>query len=276
MLPDGFTFNQANLQDYVDCPRRFQLRYVQGKRWPAVAAEPLSEHETFVRRGAQFHRLVERHQLGLPAESLIAGLDDPILRSWWDAYLSFAALHALPGQRLPEFRLSGELFGVRVVAALDLVVVAPGSHVTIFDWKTYSHMPPRSWLATRMQTVLYPYLVAAVGPALWGDWLQPDLVSMVYWGSAAPDSPVTFQHSAEQHRLNGARLRELVQAILGGEAGAVWPLTAETRLCAHCQFRSHCNRGTVAGAFAGMSDWEEALPDELGALLLDDVAEVGF
>lgn len=276
MLPDGFTFNQANLQDYVDCPRRFQLRYVQGQRWPAVAAEPLSEQEAFVRRGAQFHRLVERHQLGLPPESLTAGLEDSVLRSWWDAYLSFAALHALPGQRLPEFGLSGGLCGVRVVAVLDLVVVAPGSHVTVFDWKTYGHLPPRSWLASRMQTVLYPYLVAAVGPGLWGEWLQPDLVSMIYWVPAVPDSPVVFQYSAEQHRQNGARLEGLAQAILGGEAEAVWTLTAETRLCAHCQFRSHCNRGTVAGAFDGLGDWDEILPEHSGGLQFEDVAEVGF
>ncbi len=276
MLPDGFTLNQTNLQDFVDCPRRFQLRYVQGRRWPAVMAEPLSEHEAFVRRGVRFHRLVERHQLGLPAERLVSGLEDPILRSWWEAYLSFEALHALSGQRLPEFRLSGKLCGVRAMAALDLVVVEPDSHLTIFDWKTYGYLPSRVWLASRMQTVLYPYLVAAVGPALWGGWLQSDLISMIYWVPVASDSPVTFQYSAEQHWENSARLAGLVQAILAGEVDAVWPLTDEPRRCDHCQFRSHCDRGTVAGTFAGVDDWEEVPLEVLGALLFDDVVEVGF
>lgn len=27
-LPGSFHFTQSSLQDYLDCPRRFQLRYV--------------------------------------------------------------------------------------------------------------------------------------------------------------------------------------------------------------------------------------------------------
>ncbi len=276
MLPDGFTFNQANLQDFVDCPRRFQLRYVQGQQWPAVAAEPLSEHEAFVRRGAQFHRSVERHQLGLPAAEIAAGLDDPVLHTWWDAYLGFEMLHALPGERFPELRLSAELFGVRAMAALDLVVVEPGSRVTIFDWKTYGHVPRREWLASRLQTVLYLYLLAAVGPEMWGDWLKPELLSMVYWFPVKPDSPVVFSYSRQQCQEAGDRLAGLIQAILVGGEGGIWPLTSETRLCEYCQFRSRCGRGIAAGAFGEFGELDEMAADAGGILAFEDVEEVGF
>jgi len=37
-LPTGFRFSQASLQDYVDCPQRFQLRYLAALQWPAVEA----------------------------------------------------------------------------------------------------------------------------------------------------------------------------------------------------------------------------------------------
>lgn len=277
MLPDGFTFNQANLQDFVDCPRRFQLRHVQGQQWPAVMAEPLSEHEAFVRRGAQFHRLVERHQLGLPAAEIVAGLGDPVLRAWWEAYLGFEMLHTLPGERFPELRLSAELFGARAMAALDLVVVEPGARVTIFDWKTHGRVPRRTWLASRLQTVLYLYLVAAVGPGMWGDWLRPEMISMVYWFPVESGSPVVFAYSHQQHWEYGARLAGLIQAIQGGEEGGVWPLTSETRLCEYCQFRSRCGRGIVAGAFGGFEGVEEGLVDVVGSILdFEEVDEVGF
>jgi len=39
-LPEGFEFSQGVLQDLVDCPRRFQLQYVQAQPWPAVDVEP--------------------------------------------------------------------------------------------------------------------------------------------------------------------------------------------------------------------------------------------
>ena len=44
-LPPTFQFSQNSLQDYVDCPRRFQLRYLLRQPWPAVESEPLSEYE---------------------------------------------------------------------------------------------------------------------------------------------------------------------------------------------------------------------------------------
>ena len=277
MLPDGFAFSQATLQDFVDCPRRFQLRYVQGQQWPAVMAEPLSEYEAFVRRGTQFHRLVERHQLGLPAAEIAAELGDEVLRAWWDAYLGFEMLHSMPGERFPELRLSAELFGARALAALDLVIVEPGARVTIFDWKTHGRALRRSWLAWRMQTVLYPYLVAAVGPGMWGSWLRPEMVSMVYWFPAEANSPVVFAYSEQQHQEYGARLVGLIQAIRGGDEGGVWPLTSELRLCEHCQFRSRCGRGIIAGAFDEFEGVEENLLDVAeGVLDFEDVGEVGF
>lgn len=276
MLPEGFTFSQANLQDYVDCPRRFQLRYVQGQQWPAMVTEPQSEYETFKRRGAQFHRLVERHQLGLPAAEIAPGPDDLLLSAWWDAYLGFEKLHMLPGARFPELHLSAELFGARAMAVLDLVVVEPGARVTIFDWKTHWHVLRRDWLASCMQTVLYLYLAVAAGPGMWGDWLEPEMISMIYWFPAEPDSPVTFTCSRQQHQEHGARLERLLQEIRGRAAERVWPLTAEVRRCEHCQFRSRCGRGTVAGAFDEFEGGEDLWDAVGGVLDFEDVGEVGF
>ena len=45
LLPPGFQFSQRSLQDYVDCRRRFELRYLQNLAWPAVEAEPHLEQE---------------------------------------------------------------------------------------------------------------------------------------------------------------------------------------------------------------------------------------
>ncbi|MCP4541151.1 MAG: PD-(D/E)XK nuclease family protein, partial [Chloroflexi bacterium] len=64
-LPADFQFSQASLQDYVDCPRRFQLRYVLRVAWPAPEAEPVLENERYLQQGAAFHRLVHQHALGL-------------------------------------------------------------------------------------------------------------------------------------------------------------------------------------------------------------------
>ena len=71
-LPPNFIFNQASLQDAVECRRRFQLRYLLELAWPAPVAEPADEHEAHIRSGEAFHRLIHQHQVGLPAERLTA------------------------------------------------------------------------------------------------------------------------------------------------------------------------------------------------------------
>lgn len=277
LLPEGFAFTQASLQDYVDCPRRFQLRYVLNQRWPAVEAEPLFEHELSLRRGERFHRLVERHQLGLPLSDLEAQLGaDETLRAWWQEYLGFSFLHGLPGERYPELRLSADLEGVRVVAALDLLVVQPGQRLYVFDWKTHVPVPRAEWLRGRMQTILYLWLVATVGSTLFGEWVRPERISMIYWFTAAPEAPLRFDYSSAQYEEHGLALLALVEEMLGRGADLAWPLTQEQRRCQHCVFRSLCGRGVAAGRVV---DLELGLGDDDGfsvAALFDSVDEVGF
>jgi hypothetical protein len=94
-IPVDFRFSQGNLQDYIDCPRRFQLRHLQHIAWPAVEVEPLLEHERHRKLGEFFHRLVQQHLLGVPVERLsrmAAGLrlGGPELETWWQNSLKSA------------------------------------------------------------------------------------------------------------------------------------------------------------------------------------------
>jgi len=67
-IPDNFAFSQHNLQDYVDCPRRFELRYLKKLAWPAIQSEPVLAIERHMQLGERFHRMVQQHQSGLPAD----------------------------------------------------------------------------------------------------------------------------------------------------------------------------------------------------------------
>lgn len=89
ILPTDLQFSQASLQDYVDCQRRFQLRYVQRVAWPAAEAEPAMEmeNERYLRQGAVFHRLIHQHLLGIAPDKLAATVTDVDLIGWWRNYL---------------------------------------------------------------------------------------------------------------------------------------------------------------------------------------------
>ncbi|MBI5958901.1 MAG: PD-(D/E)XK nuclease family protein [Chloroflexi bacterium] len=276
MLPRGFVFSQSSLQDYVDCSRRFQLRYVQGQAWPGILAEPVLQYEEHMERGVRFHQLVERHQLGMDAQHLGELIDDPALLVWWRAYLGFDMLHGLVGRRYPEFTLSAELAGVRVSAMYDLLVVVPGERVVIFDWKTSLKKLPRQWFEARLQTRVYQYVLVAAGLSLFGEALRPEQVSMVYWVAGAPLEPVMFTYDRRQYALDGAYLESMVAGIVGRSSEDVWDLTADEMRCRFCEYRSLCGRGLAVGQLDEYGVDSANIAGEGVAFLLDDVQEVGF
>ena len=167
-LPADFQFSQASLQDYVECPRRFQLRYLLQLRWPAPEAEPAEEHERHMHDGETFHRLIHQHRLGIPVEVPQPGAGEEgssLLAQWWSAYLG-APPPDLPRLQYPELPLSAPLGEHRLVAKFDLVAIEPGRRAVIVDWKTSRRRSSRSFLSARLQTRVYRYALAQAGAHL--------------------------------------------------------------------------------------------------------------
>jgi RecB family exonuclease len=254
-IPENFQFSQASLQDFVDCRRRFQLRYLLRRAWPAVEAEPMLENERTVREGELFHRMVQQNLLGIPAERLAEMSQSEDLRRWWENYRShaeslpeLAEAGGLKAWRYPEVSLSTTLDGFTLTAKCDLVVVTPDGRGVIIDWKTSRRRPKRSHLSSRLQTRLYPYILARAGAHLNQNQLfQPDKVEMIYWFAEFPTQPERFPYSAAQLQSDEQYLRGLIAEIQRlGEADFL--MTEKVELCRFCIYRSLCNRGVQAGA----------------------------
>ena len=217
-LPKAFQFSATSLQDYADCSRRFQLHYLLEVAWPAPEAEPVGEQERHARLARDFHRLVHQHLLGLSAESLSALVRDHDLGRWWRAYLAYAVTFS--GDRvMPEIGLSAPLAGYRLYAQYDAIVVSPnlaGFQFLILDWKTYRKRPTRTWLARRLQTRVYPLVLALAG-APWngGRPIEPDVIEMRYWLAEHPDTPESFAYDATTYQSDYAHLTSLITEITG-------------------------------------------------------------
>jgi hypothetical protein len=92
--------SQSSLQDYTDCERRFQLRYLDRLAYPAEESEPALENERHMREGELFHRLVQQHLLGIPVERLSGLANTASLLRWWENFSNdptLAGFLATPG-----------------------------------------------------------------------------------------------------------------------------------------------------------------------------------
>ncbi|OFW62569.1 MAG: hypothetical protein A2Y74_05520, partial [Actinobacteria bacterium RBG_13_63_9] len=212
-LPSDFQFSQGSLQDFADCPCRFYLRYVKGLSWPAVEAEPALEHEQHLEQGADFHQLIHRHVLGVSTEQLSTVISEANLRQWWLNFLEQGP-DDLPGRHFPEIVLSAPLAGHRLMAKYDLLAVDPSARGVILDWKTYHQRRSREWLAGRLQTRVYPYLLARAGSHLNdGRAFEPSAVEMIYWFANFPDRPERFPYGTERYREDETYLSSLIEEI---------------------------------------------------------------
>jgi CRISPR/Cas system-associated exonuclease Cas4 (RecB family) len=278
-LPDGFQFSQGSLQDFVDCRRRFLLRYVWGLAWPAVQSEPVVENERTMQQGVSFHRLAHQQLLGVTIESLADQIHDEELERWWVNFLRYVPTltQAGDGARLyPEITLTAPLGVYRLAAKYDLVKIASGGKATIIDWKTARKRPKRQHLAERLQTRVYPYLLGSAGAQLnLGEPFQPEQVEMVYWFAGFPDQPERFAYDQQQFQADQAYLIELVAEIDRLEEEH-FVMTVRQERCAYCVYRSLCDRGVEAGPQVDLAGDLEG-DDGLGfSLDFEQIAEIEF
>jgi CRISPR/Cas system-associated exonuclease Cas4 (RecB family) len=261
-LPENFTFSQSSLQDYLDCPRRFQLRHIQRLAWPALTAEPPLDNERFMKQGAAFHRLVQQHLLGVPAQRLTGMLVDAELRGWWENYLQvhpdpqgglpqgLAAELSGPGKRcLTEITLTAPLGKYRLVGKFDALAISEtdqGQRAKIFEWKTSQRRPKPTDLASRIQTRAYPYLLVKASACLnQGQVFAPEQVEMIYWFARFPAQAQRFEYDAQKYAQDGQYLEGLA-AEIEARPETDFPLTQDERRCRYCIYRSLCERGVRA------------------------------
>jgi CRISPR/Cas system-associated exonuclease Cas4 (RecB family) len=263
-LPAGFQFSQSSLQDFIDCPRRFQLRYIWELAWPAIQTEPAMENERFLRKGAFFHHLIHQHLLGIPEEQLtdlINGYetDEEIgekeLAQWWQNYLTWK--DRFEGSIIfPETSVSAPQGEFRLVAKYDLVLVSDQGLITIVDWKTSRKRPKSQWLKERMQSKVYPCLMVKAGGRFYNvERIAPEKVEMIYWFADFPQQTELCSYSSVRFLEDQAYISDLVAEIVGLGSDD-FPLTARIERCVFCVYRSFCNRGIRAG---NLDEFEESL-----------------
>jgi CRISPR/Cas system-associated exonuclease Cas4 (RecB family) len=282
-LPEGFLFSQSNLQDYVDCQRRFQLRHILHQAWPAVEAEPYLENERLIDQGAKFHKIVRQHLVGVPESQISQSIAaDETMISWWDKYLHaintgiLEFINEKGNQHFEEVALSVPVGEFRLIAKYDLLVSKPDGKLIILDWKTSQNHPKRRWLVDRLQTHVYPFVLTDASPGFLGiSPPDPSQIEMIYWFTNQPEHPERFPYNQSSYLEDATYLGNLIRSI-NDKSESIFPLTPDIKRCQFCTYRSLCNRGVKPGDLLQSEEWLE--PDSSGEVSLDfdQISEIEF
>lgn len=277
------TLSQSSLQDYMDCAQRFKLRYLDRLSYPAVETEPTLENEKHQQEGEYFHRLVQQHLIGIPAEQIAKFANTANLQKWWENFQNSKELTGLlevvqkqGGRRdlsglYPEATLSAPLGKYRLLAKYDLITIQNGKAV-IYDWKTYRKRPRNEWLAARMQTRVYQALLVKAGAHLnHGKPFEPEQIEMIYWFADFPNEPARFAYTSAQFKRDWDSLLKLSEEIASAPS---YPLTEDRQKCLYCTYRSYCERGIQAGNMEQAEAEMEA--EELFDVNFEQIGEIAF
>jgi RecB family exonuclease len=218
--------------------------------WPAAPLPPAVEER--VERGREFHRLMQRHFLELFPQSIPSQL-----AGFWDAWQRHP-VRLPPGRRMPEITLTVPLGDQRLLARLDLLVLADDGRALILDWKTETSPRTRAQLQADVQTRLYPFVLAEGSSALAlpGGAADPERIEMFYWQANDPSNPVRFAYSNQAHAASHKVLRALADQASSLVAAAEPPMVDDETVCASCAYRTYCGRQVPP---APVTDWETDL-----------------
>lgn len=279
ILPDNFDFTQGNLQDYIDCPYRFYMKYILHIQWPALVVNDALEFEAHLQAGTRFHRFIQQFLIGVD-ESFItdmASVDPyPELQIWWEGFLANVPAW-LTGERWIETSLTTTLAGQRLVAKYDLILIHPNDEsLLIFDWKTANNLPRRDWLLSRIQTRLYRFILAQAGGALISNRkINPDDISMCYWYAPHPKIRIDLPYSLSDYEHDLTAFTSLIEEIVSA-APSSFERTQNQRQCRYCVYRSHCDRGIEAGNLADIDDYDYEIEASDLDISFDDLPEIEF
>lgn len=268
-----FTFSAANIQDYLDCERRFELKYIFEQSWPAVSSEPVIEIEENIRKGNKFHFLIHQFYSGIPETALLNSIDEEGIMEWFNSFLLFNKSLQIE-KAFSEFRLTSQIGEIRLSAVFDLIYLTKNDRIGIIDWKTSHFIPKKSTLAMKVQTILYPFLIEETfHEFLSGINLLPGNISMRYWYPSSPNEEFIFNYGRSTHENHRVFLENIINEIIGKKIGD-FILTSDKNKCGYCQYRSLCDRGIRAENILEIKD--KGLEQSGFTIDFDQLPELSF
>jgi len=248
-----FLLSQHAVADYLDCQRRFQLRYRDGVVWPASTSSDPGKQEALALKGTRFHQIAQQYVLGMPVAKLRTMSPGSDLTLWFDNLIAYGGVDFSLANH-PEIAFFHPFEGFEMFAKFDMLTIG-SDFIDIVDWKTAKLRPSREYLLACPQTRIY-LLMAAKIAARQPNPLSCNQVSLKYWFTQHPQLPVVIKYDNSELQASERWLSGICDEIRALPETGPLPKTDDGKSCKYCSYRSLCGIDVLPGNLDIIDDTE--------------------
>lgn len=209
-------FSQTSLKDYMLCPYKYKLKYIDKIYW-------FHKNNTSLKKGADFHLAAERYFSG------ISNLPDISIDNWLKKLQTDFPL-TKDKSYLPEYNLNYNEHDINLKARYDLIILKK-NEIQIIDFKTNSKMLNPEKQNEDIQTKVYLFVLANCLSLFKNNSYSLSDITMTYW---QPNfDKISISYSLEKHIEYKLFFQNLIKDIKNSKFN-------KKNNCINCEFKSFC------------------------------------
>lgn len=209
-------FSQTSLKDYISCPYKYKLKYIDKIYW-------FQQNNISLKKGSDFHLAAERYFSEIP------NLSNPTIDKWLEKLKKDFPINK-DEIYLPEYILNYSEHNINLKARYDLLILKK-DEIQIIDFKTNTKTLNKEKQNEDIQTKVYSFVLANCLSLFKNNGYSLNNITMIYW---QPDFEIiSIPYSLEKHIEYGMLFKNLSNEIQNSEFN-------KTNNCKNCEFKSFC------------------------------------
>jgi hypothetical protein len=224
-------YSQNLLNTFDKCPFKFKIKYLDNIRWKKDSINDEDYYEN-MNMGLDFHLICQRHFSNIPV--VIDDSNTELLQ--WTKSLRENFTISDENIYLPEYEIRMKKDNIRIQAKYDLIIIKPNNKIEIWDWKTENRKLDYKEVSTRMQAIVYMYLLGERSLEIFDKNIPLENISMEFWQPQYKDDIITINYSESIHRINEKKIMDLIRRLDNYDFSLDFNIELYSRQCKYCEF----------------------------------------
>jgi len=226
-------YSQNLLNTFDKCPFRFKIKYLDNIRWKKDSIDDEDYYEN-MKMGLDFHLIAQRYFSNIPV--VINDSNIELLHFTKSLREKFTIIDE--NIYLPEYEIKMRKDNIRIQAKYDLIIIKPNNKIEIWDWKTENRKLDYKEVSTRMQAIVYMYILGERSLEIFDREICLEDISMSFWQPQFKEDIITINYSKSNHRIYEEKIMEITRRLTNYDFSLDFNIELYSKQCKYCEFAS--------------------------------------